>query len=123
MPPPSLEISISPSSAPHYAGTSLNITCRTLLIPEIDVPMLIIPDWSKDDMLLPNTTRISVNEPVSPSSNDHISVLMFDTLSGAVDSGHYQCLILVSTKPISPYVYPSPAVNISAELVVHSELL
>ena len=106
MPPPLLTISLSPLRTDHYAGSPLNIICNAELIPEIDVPMLITPTWFKNDsLLLFNTSRISYSQ--------NGSIIMFASLSKAIDVGEYECLILINALRNSQYVTPSLPVEIS----------
>ncbi len=111
VPPPLLTISLSPSQENHYAGSPLNMTCKTKLIPEIDVPVLVTPTWFKDGLAqLPNTTRISY-------SQDGASVV-FSSLSKAIDSGSYECLILLQAMEYPQFITPSLPVDINTTIDV-----
>lgn len=117
MPPLSLEVSKSIST--HYAGSPLDITCTTIISEQTDIHFNIIPTWSKDGHHLPNTTRISTTPLVyNTSLYSYMNTLTFTTLSETVDSGVYQCLVLLVPVPLSPYITPSPPAEINVTLSV-----
>ena len=120
VPTPLLSVSVIPLSN-HYAGSSLKVTCSAQLATEIDVPVVVIPAWTKNNMQLPNTTRVSTIDSGGPGSLMNNHTLSFTTLSGAVDTGEYQCLILLVTSSYSPFVQPSPPVNTTVNVNVLGE--
>ncbi len=120
MPPLQLNISLAPpSTVGYYAGSALDLICSAKLIPEVDVNVLVIPSWQKDDDLLPNTTRISNIVPDYSSVHHHTDIVRFHTLSRAFDEGEYNCQVLIVTVPFSPFIYPS----LSEDIVVDVHVL
>uniref|UniRef100_A0A1X7U7Q4 Uncharacterized protein n=2 Tax=Amphimedon queenslandica TaxID=400682 RepID=A0A1X7U7Q4_AMPQE len=116
---PSLSLSLS-DSPPFLAGTPLNITCKMNMSSLVDTEYRITASWSRNNNLLPNTTRIiTTNDSMMISNDSYSNTLQFNTLSMSSDgNGSYTCSVLVVPLPYLTTVSPSMLTKVSVDIII-----
>ena len=79
-------------------GLNLDFVCRLELDHAVDSELIVTSFWTKDS--IPVTTdspRLTVTEPVRVQESPQVfeSVIMFRTLDDRVDSGTYNCSLVI----------------------------
>ena len=78
-----------------YSGTVFTLTCVVELESEVDTSVTVLTSWTKDDIELNNTSRITVDsEAMLITTSTYGSDVVFRPLSnrGSGDDGNYTCL-------------------------------
>ena len=80
-----------------YSATVFKLTCVVELVSHVDTPVTVLTMWRKNNEVLRNSTRISVDSEATQKSSVitvYESRVLFDPLSNMVtsrDSGSYNC--------------------------------
>ena len=80
-----------------YSATVFKLTCAVELGPHVNTPVTVLTMWRKNNEVLRNSTRISVDSEATQNSSVmtvYESSVVFDPLSNTrteTDSGSYKC--------------------------------
>ena len=88
-----------------YTTTRLNLTCITVLSPEVDTPMTVTHTWrGPSGSISPYSSRPTVSN-VTQAGHLYWSSIFFSSGMRASDSGNYFCVFNASSA--SPYIVTS----------------
>ena len=118
VPSPRVHITRTPSTG-VYPTTRLNLTCITVMNPEVDTPMTVTHSWRGPSGSIPRySSRPSISS-VTRVRQEYRSSLFFSFGIRASDSGTYYCTS--STLSASSYVVTSGSVAASTSITVGKE--
>ena len=118
VPPPRVHITRTPSTGVH-TSTRLNLTCITVLSPEVDTPMTVMHTWrGPSGSISLHSSRPTVSN-VTQDGQMYWSSILFSSGMRASDSGTYYCTS--STSSASSYVVTSGSVAASTSITVGKE--
>lgn len=97
VPPPHLQLAVTPSTVPLYEQTVLNLTCLATLDDSVDTSVAVVSTWTGPNrQLLSSTPHISVSSAARVGERIYVSTVKILSTEEE-DSGVYQCNISVSS--------------------------
>ena len=116
VPAPRVHIVRAPSTG-VYTTTLLNLTCITMLNPEVDTPMTVTHSWrGPSGSIFPNSSRITVTS--AQIGQIFKSSILFHSGVPPSDAGSYYCTANTSSALTSSYILTSGQVLASTDISV-----
>ena len=117
VPAPKVYIVQTPSTG-VYPTTLLNLTCITVLDPEVDTPMAVTHSWrGPSGSIFPYSSHPSVYN-VTQVGQVYRSTILFSSGMRSSDSGTYSCKVNTSSISSSSYVMTRGSVIASTNISV-----
>ena len=100
-----------------YAGTPLTLTCNITLDDQVDIPVIVTNQWTRN---MTNITEPTITESlIQTDTNRYTATLDFYPLSATYDNGEYKCTVLVTADD-----YTTNIINeTSTDVVVEGEYI
>ena len=118
VPTPRVHITHTPSTGVD-TSTRLNLTCITMLNPEVDTPMTVTHTWrGPSGSISPYSSRPRVSS-ITQTGQVYWSSILFSSGVRTSDSGNYSCTS--STSSVSTYIVTSGSVAASTSFTVGKE--
>ena len=120
VPTPRVHITRTPSTGVHTGtSTRLNLTCITVMSPEVDTPMTVTHSWRGPSGSISRYSSRPTVYNVTQAGQMYWSSILFSSGMRTSDSGTYYCTS--STSSASSYIVTSGSVAASTNITVGKE--